>query len=65
MIKKNQNLNEVGLESSRLTKVSTLLFYLQFGLTCEENEWKLAFVGTANGIALLVAIPVLGILSDR
>ncbi|KAJ6638845.1 Organic cation transporter protein [Pseudolycoriella hygida] len=37
----------------------------EFNLTCEENEWKLAFVGTINGLALLVAIPALGYLSDR
>ncbi|XP_037025919.1 organic cation transporter protein-like [Bradysia coprophila] len=37
----------------------------EFDLTCEENEWKLTFVGTVNGIALLVAIPILGHLSDR
>ncbi|KAG4079938.1 hypothetical protein HA402_006250 [Bradysia odoriphaga] len=37
----------------------------EFGLTCPENDWKLAFVGTINNAALFVFIAVMGGLSDR
>lgn len=36
-----------------------------FGLECEENEWKVVQIGTINNFALLVFLPIAGILSDR
>lgn len=36
-----------------------------FGLTCDENDWKIAAVGTINNLALFIFLPIMGICSDR
>lgn len=37
----------------------------QFGIYCEENEYKLALVGTINSIGGFLFMPLTGILSDK
>ncbi|EDS45427.1 organic cation transporter [Culex quinquefasciatus] len=37
----------------------------EFNITCPNNDWKLALVGTVNNIGQFVALPVAGYLSDR
>lgn len=37
----------------------------QFGLFCEENNWKLAMVGTTSNMGRFAFMPALGMLSDR
>ena len=38
---------------------------LQWGLTCEENLWKLTMVGTVNNIGQFVGLAGVGMVSDR
>ncbi|XP_069682753.1 organic cation transporter protein-like isoform X2 [Periplaneta americana] len=37
----------------------------EWGLTCEENEWKLAMVGSVNNIGQFIGYPLAGFFSDR
>ncbi|XP_059480579.1 solute carrier family 22 member 4-like isoform X1 [Neocloeon triangulifer] len=37
----------------------------EFSLTCPENEWKLAMVGTLHNIGNMIGLPISGFLSDR
>lgn len=37
----------------------------QFGIYCDENEYKLAMVGTVNNIAIFMSMPITGILADK
>ncbi|GAB0089509.1 organic cation transporter protein [Sergentomyia squamirostris] len=37
----------------------------EWNLTCAENEWKLAFVGTMANIGQFIALPITGFISDR
>lgn len=37
----------------------------EFGIFCEENEYKLSMVGTMSGVARFISISLLGMLSDR
>ncbi|XP_059608654.1 organic cation transporter protein-like [Phlebotomus argentipes] len=37
----------------------------EWNLTCTENEWKLAFVGTMANIGQFIALPITGFFSDR
>ena len=37
----------------------------EFGIFCEENEYKLALVGTVSSIGTFIFIPIYGLLSDR
>ncbi|KAJ6636136.1 Organic cation transporter-like protein [Pseudolycoriella hygida] len=37
----------------------------EFKLNCEENEWKLAIIGTVKNVAELIMLPFFGLLSDR
>lgn len=37
----------------------------EWNLTCAENEWKLAFVGTMANIGQFIALPITGFFSDR
>lgn len=42
-----------------------ILIFLQFGILCDENEYKLALVGTINNIGGFVFMPLTGMLSDK
>lgn len=46
-----------------ITKSKT--FNSKFNLTCEENEWKLAIIGTVKNVAEMAMLPFFGLLSDR
>lgn len=37
----------------------------QFGILCDENEYKLALVGTINNIGGFLFMPLTGVLSDK
>lgn len=37
----------------------------QFNMNCDENEWKLSMVGSANSLAQFIFMPMAGLLSDR
>lgn len=37
----------------------------EFGIFCEENEYKLALIGTVNNLGRFIFMPITGILSDR
>lgn len=37
----------------------------KFNLTCDENRWKVAMVGTYSNIGRLIALSIVGYLSDR
>lgn len=37
----------------------------EFGIFCEENEYKLALVGTMNGLGRFAFMPFVGLLADR
>lgn len=37
----------------------------QFGIYCDENEYKLALVGLTNNIGGLLFMPLAGFLSDK
>ncbi|XP_055693814.1 organic cation transporter protein-like [Lutzomyia longipalpis] len=37
----------------------------EWNLTCPENEWKLAFVGTMANFGQFIALPITGFFSDR
>lgn len=38
---------------------------LQFGIYCDENEYKLALLGTFNNIGGFLFMPLAGYLSDK
>uniref|UniRef100_A0A8D9A9U1 Solute carrier family 22 member 4 n=1 Tax=Cacopsylla melanoneura TaxID=428564 RepID=A0A8D9A9U1_9HEMI len=37
----------------------------EFDLQCDENKWKLPFVGSMDGIGALLGLPLCGFMSDR
>ncbi|KAG4070683.1 hypothetical protein HA402_013603 [Bradysia odoriphaga] len=46
-------------------KTDEVTILKEFNLTCEANEWKLAFVGTVKNVGELLMLPFYGMLSDR
>lgn len=46
-------------------KMCSFFLSRQFNLTCDENRWKIAMVGTWSNIGRLIFLPIAGWLSDR
>lgn len=52
-------------EDGLVYKTNEVTIANEFNITCSENEWKLAMVGSYNNIARFIFLPLTGILSDR
>jgi hypothetical protein len=39
--------------------------FLQFDLMCEDNEWKMALIGSINSLGVLFSVPIVGYIADR
>lgn len=68
----SQNCSADTFNTSSIVKCNEFVFKTQqvnilneFNLTCEENRWKLTFVGSIGNVAECITLPFIGILADR
>ncbi|XP_031638860.1 solute carrier family 22 member 3-like [Contarinia nasturtii] len=46
-------------------KTNEISILNNFHLECDDTDWKLAFVGTANNLGRFIFMPIMGLFSDR
>ncbi|KAJ6649965.1 Organic cation transporter 1 [Pseudolycoriella hygida] len=75
MYERVSNLNDCSADTfntSSIMQCNTFVFKTkeinilnEFGLTCEENRWKLTFIGSLGNIAECLTLPFIGLLADK
>ncbi|KAI5712771.1 hypothetical protein M8J75_011017 [Diaphorina citri] len=59
------NQSDVRRCTSWVYKTNEVNILNEFNLQCDEQKWKLAFVGSFDGLGALMGLPVCGFMSDR